>query len=319
MMFATGMEGATIQGTFNLDDNQTPAGWTLLRLWGNINVSSGRFNAFPVDANGHLIAPLPANLGPVERVEINWDGNVEHAFWGMGTTAGVRTQSGSAFYAGCGHAHFNRPGVLSVQTAGYLSFPDYPEANKLFNVNFLPPLQFGSFRYSLVIERGHMTLSATVIGTGAEVFNINYDHPSIEIENADAVFFNVGATSGPTAWLDNLSYRVTTGENCSEQLAEANQSIDALSQQLAAQQAANANLQTQLAASQGEVASLTEKINSIQTQIDRIANVMRTEFRDNAFMVPGAGTVAQITALANVVVGLSHGQMQHVYRGLAGN
>jgi len=128
---------------------------------------------------------------------MEYDANVQASYDGMNEMAFLDCR-GSLFRARHGTWGLNYSGK-SVAYVG----PDPQEETPAQY-----PLVEGAHRYVAIFQDGMLSYTCTRLSDGIELFSINCEVPSLDIQSVTRVGFAAYATTEATSWVDNIALTI---------------------------------------------------------------------------------------------------------------
>ena len=190
----------------DLNNNQMPAGWSMEVGTGvGSSFANGRLNAYQVDG-GAGITRVPFILtNAANRIKLEWTSYLAPIYWGMGSAGYIALDHGGECSA-----------ASRVSTYGWGSDEAaYFSVNGLNSPMSRVPMETGTFRNSLVFEKGHATFEVRRTSDGSLFNTVTTNSPAFAPELATSATFSlrVSTTTGPSTWIDDICFEVQYATN----------------------------------------------------------------------------------------------------------
>lgn len=202
-----GASGAvvTVHEFLDFNSNLAPAGWAYSAPYGSNNLFvNGRWEARAVDGHGFLQRQLLTGGGTLTALRIEWDGNADYNYAGMGTGAYAVAGDGTTFRA-VGQSIVSMPGYYEPTSPLRLTVQRDTGVSVLYNDLLLPRTGDMTVHYAAEFFDGSLTLSASQGTSLLGSVNLNLG-TLLELSDLQSVAMTNAYTTGSgTAWIDNVS------------------------------------------------------------------------------------------------------------------
>ncbi len=194
--------------SYDLNDNQVPAGWQLVQHNGSGGLQNGQLNAYHTDAYWELVrtgtVPPPPS-GSAIGFKLQWDGNVAYSNPGMSTS--IHLLMGTCHVTvgvGIGIWRPGQPDVRIFDDCGH------PPDNPLYTQAY--PVDYTAYRNTVTIWDGQLQFKSVKIADGSVVCDAVVSDASIVPNQLQELGFAAYTTVTADAWLDNISVEVLSQE-----------------------------------------------------------------------------------------------------------
>ena len=198
---------SVVTETIDFNNNQMPSGWGYFIPGNtNIHIQDGRLEVGQVDSTGGIFRAF--NSAGVSQLVVDYDGNIVHEYWGMGTAIVLANTMGT-FSNGFVQSEMRTYGYGSDQ----MDHRVFGTLNGVFNMDYdsgLSNVIPGSYHLRTVFQDGLINQTITNLGTNATSSSGDILVPDLQLSSMHFLYLQGLATTGDSAWIDNVVITTTS-------------------------------------------------------------------------------------------------------------